>query len=103
MMRLSVAGVVVSLGLLGLTPGARAEEEKIPLKDLPKAVLDAVMGRFPGAETTGAGKETEDGKTNFEVTLKEKGKNVDVTLTAEGRIVEVEREIAAGDLPKAVA
>src|SRR4051794_9552178 len=101
MMRIAAAGVVVSLGLLGLIRGARAEEEEIPLKDLPKAVLDAVMGRFPGAEPTGAGKETEDGKTNFEVPLKEKGKNVDVPLPAEGRIVEVEREITAGDLPKA--
>src|SRR3954447_75360 len=92
MMRIAVAGAVVWLGLLGLVSGARADEEKITLKDVPRAVLDAVKEKFPGAELTGAEKETEDGKTTNEVALQENGKNVDVALTAEGKIVEIERE-----------
>jgi len=103
MIRIAVAGAVVWSGLLGLVSAARADEEKVPLKDVPRTVLDAVKARFPGAELTGAAKETEDGKTTYEVALKEKDRNVDVALTAEGKIVEIEREIAAGALPKAVA
>jgi uncharacterized membrane protein YkoI len=90
-------------GLLALVSGVRADEQKVELKDVPQAVLDAVKAKFPGAELKGAGKETEDGKTLYEVTLKDKGQNVDATLTPEGLIKEIEREITPRDLPKPVA
>ena len=93
----------VTLGLLGLGSIARADEDKIPLKDVPKAVMDAVKAKFPGAEMKEASKETEDGKTTFEVALTSKGKNIDVALTPEGKITEVETEMAAKDLPAAVS
>jgi len=91
------------LGLFALVSIVRADEEKIPLKDVPKAALDAVKAKFPGAELTGAEKETENGKTTYEVALKDKGQNVDVAVTAAGKILEIEKEIAAKDLPKAVS
>ena len=96
------AGVLLS-GLLALTSASRADEEKVPLADVPKAVLDAVKAKFPGAELTGAEKETEDGKTVFEIALKDKGCGVDVSVTPKGKIVEIERELAPADLPKPVA
>ena len=79
----------------------KADEEKVPLDKLPKAVLDAVKARYPGAELTGAEKE-EGGKMVYEVALKAKGQKIEVTLTPEGKIVEIERQIAAKDMPKAV-
>lgn len=94
---------VVALGLVGFVSAARADEEKLALKDVPKAVLDAVKAKFPAAELKEASKEVEEGKTTYEVSLEDKGKAVDVALTAEGKIVEIETEVAAGDLPKAVA
>jgi uncharacterized membrane protein YkoI len=78
------------------------DEEKVPLDKLPKAVTEAVKKKFPKAELVAASKETEDGKTEYEVTIKDDGKKIDVTLTAEGTILGLEKEIAAKDLPKAV-
>ena len=94
---------VVLASLLALAPSARADEVKVPLKDVPKAILDAVKAEFPRGELKGAEKETEDGKTTFEVSLKDGGHAVDVSLKDDGTILEVEKEVAAGDLPAAVA
>jgi hypothetical protein len=78
------------------------DEEKVPLDKLPKAVIDAVKNKFPKAELVEASKESEDGKTVYEVEIKNDGKKIDVTLTVEGTILGLEKEITAKDLPKAV-
>jgi len=94
--------VVVAAGLLGLAGVVQADEEKVPLDKVPKAVLDAVKAKFPGAEMKGASKETEGGKTIYELAIKNKGQNIDVELTEDGKIVAIEKEIAVKDLPKKV-
>jgi hypothetical protein len=93
----------VLAGLFAFISVVGAGEEKVPLKDVPKAVLDAVKAKFPMAELTEAVKETEEGKTIFEIALKDKGRKLDVSATAEGKITEIEQEIAAKDLPGAVS
>jgi hypothetical protein len=93
---------MLALGLLALAGSVTADEEPIPLKDVPRAVLDAVKTRLPGAELKEAAKETEDGKTTFEIALKDKGRNVDVALSAAGKILEIETEVSPEDLPRAV-
>ena len=92
------------VALLGLTAlrADEGKEEKVPLDKLPKAVTDAVKAKFEGCELVSAEKEKEDGKEVFEVAIKHKGHNIEVTLTPEGKIVSVEKEIAAKDAPKAV-
>ena len=95
------AGILV--GLLALIPVVHADEEKVPLKDVPQVVLDAVKAKFPGAELTGAEKEVEDGTTSYEVALKDKGRKIEVTVTAQGSILETETDVAVGDLPTAVS
>jgi uncharacterized membrane protein YkoI len=90
------------MSAVGGMPSAGAAEEKVPVDKLPKAVVDAVKARFPGAELKGGGKEVDEGKTIFEVSLKHKGSQYDVSVTPDGKIVEVEKMIAAKDLPAAV-
>jgi hypothetical protein len=99
-MRRILCGAAV---LLVLATAARADEEKVPLDKLPKAVVEAVKAKFPKAELIGAEKETEKGKTSYEVNIKDGKQAIDVTVTPEGKIVLVEKEIAVDDLPKAVA
>jgi hypothetical protein len=77
--------------------------EKIELNKLPKPVAEAVAKRFPKAETKSASKDGGGDKIVYEVTLKEGGKNIDVSLTAAGVITQIEQELAFKDLPKAVA
>jgi uncharacterized membrane protein YkoI len=95
--------MVFALFLIVWSAGVRADEESVPLDKVPKAVMDTFKARFKDARPTGASKETVEGKVLYEVTFKDKGKNVDVTITAKGELVSIEREIAAKDLPKAVA
>ncbi len=96
---------IVSLGvaaLLLLGTAGRADEEKVPLDKLPRAVTAAVKAKFPKAKLVSASKEVEDKKTLYEVSIKNEGQNIDVTVTPEGKIEIVEKEIKVTDLPKPV-
>ena len=99
----------MALGLLVLSlcgnggSAARADEEKIALDKLPKAVLEAAKARFPKAELIEAAKETDDDKVEYEVTLKDGETKYDVMFSPDGKITLIEKIIAAKDLPKAVA
>jgi uncharacterized membrane protein YkoI len=101
-MRQSLRWLGVAAVLVALSVTARADEEKIPVDKLPKAVVNAVKAKFEGAKLTGAEKETKDGKTTYEVTFTHKGKKLEAILTAEGKILAVEKAIAVADLPRAV-
>src|SRR5438067_6333095 len=91
-----------AVAVVGFVAQARADEDKIPLDKLPKGVVETVKKRFPHAKIEGAAKENEDGKIVYEVTLKEGGKNIDVSFTAEGVMTLIEKEVEAKDVPKAV-
>jgi hypothetical protein len=82
---------------------ARADEEKIALDKLPKAVTDSIQAKYADAKLVGAEKETKGDKTLYEVVIKHKDRNIELLLTPEGKIVEIEQAIAAKDLPRAVA
>ncbi len=90
------------LGLLVAAVPLRADEEKISAEKLPAAVKKAVQKKFPEAKVRGAAKEVEDGKTTYEVELTVEGRAVDVAMNAEGKILEIEKEIPVAKLPAAV-
>jgi uncharacterized membrane protein YkoI len=96
-------GWLVGLMLLALVVGVRAEEEKVPLDKLPKAVTDAVKAKFPTATLVSASTEKEDGKTVYEVSIKDGRYPIDVSVSAEGKILSIEKEIPAKEVPKVVA
>ena len=91
------------VGVFTVVTAARADEEKVALDKLPAAVSAAAKKRFPHAELTGASKEVEDGKTMYEVSLKDGGHHVDATFTADGHLAEIEKTITQKELPKKVA
>jgi uncharacterized membrane protein YkoI len=98
-------GLVAVFGLLVGIAAARADEkeEKIPLSEVPKAVIDAVKAKFPGAKIEKAEKEVEDGKTYYELSLElNDDEDLEVKAKPDGTIVEIEKEIKAEDLPAAV-
>jgi hypothetical protein len=94
---LCVAMLITGMALVS------ADEEQIPLNKLPKAVVEAVQKRFPKIPFTGASTEKDGTKVVFEVSLKQDGKNIDVTVSEAGAIVLIEQELAFRELPKAVA
>jgi hypothetical protein len=94
---------MAAVAVLVLAAAARSDEEQLSLDKVPKPVLEAAKKRFPKAEVKGASKEGEGDKLVYEVTLKQDGKNIDVTITPAGKITLIEKEVAFKDLPKAVA
>ncbi len=103
LMRKRIAMTVVAvLGLSVLSIEVRAGEEKVAFDKLPAKVKKTIKQKFPKAEIEGASKEVEDGTTTYEVELEINDRSVDVTLKADGTILEIEREVPVTKLPKAV-
>jgi hypothetical protein len=102
MRRILASVAACAVVMLATAAAVRADEEKIALDKLPKAIVDAVKAKFPDAELVGAEKETENGKTQYEVSIKNKKDKLDIIFTPEGKIVAIEKLIEAKDLPKPV-
>jgi uncharacterized membrane protein YkoI len=96
---LSTGVVALLLFAVGL---AGAADEKVPLDKVPAKVMEAVKARFPGAEITSVEKETEDGKVVYDIELKHKDRKYEMDIQEDGTVLEIEKEIAAKDLPEAV-
>jgi hypothetical protein len=95
-------GLAALLGLAMLAGMSQADEEKIPVEKLPAAVTKAVKKKFPKARIQAASREVEDGATTYEVELKVEGRSVDLALNADGKILEIEKEVPVNELPRAV-
>jgi len=98
-----LAGTVLALSSLYIVM-ARAEDkaEKIPLDKVPKAVMDAIKGRFPGAGISSVEKEKEGDKIVYDIELKHNGRKFEMDILEDGTILEVEKEVALKDVPDAV-
>jgi len=66
--------------------------EDVPAAKLPEPVTKAIMERFPKAELIKAEKETEKGKVKYEVKIRTEGKEKEVDVSPEGKILEVDDE-----------
>jgi len=78
-----------------------AAEKQVAMKDLPPAVRKSVEVETKGAEIKGLSKETEKGKTIYEVETMVNGKHRDLSLDAQGAVTEVEEETALDSIPPA--
>ena len=100
-MRIYMRGLGASV-LIVLLVSATAADEEVPLEKLPKKVVAAVKAKFAGAELVSATKDSEEGKTYYEVAIKHKKEELEITLTPDGKIIEITKEIDPDDLPKVV-
>ena len=73
----------------------------LTLKDLPPAVQRTAQEQTKGAEIKGISKETEDGKTHYEIETMLNGKHRDLEIDTRGVLTEVEEETDAASLPPA--
>ena len=98
-----IAPVAVMASFVVGSLAADAQESKLTLDDLPKAVKKTVKDKYPEAKIRGVAKEKNDeGQTVYEVEMTIKGKAVDIIVDGQGDIETIEEEIDADDLPKAV-
>ena len=96
--------VLVVLGVLALAGWhvAAAKEKKAKKGTLPPSAAAAIKKAFPKATLKEVEREKK-GVVLYEVELKQNGAELEVQVTAEGQIVEVEQEVARAELPQAVA
>jgi hypothetical protein len=90
--------VAFSAGALLLLSSASAQEKKIKRSDLPPAVEQTVAAQSAGATIRGFSTEKENGQTLYEVEMTVSGHSKDVSMTADGSIVEVEEQVALDSL-----
>jgi hypothetical protein len=98
-----LGGAALLVGLAVLAGAARADEEKVPLDKLPKAVVDGVKAKFPKATLKHATKVTEKGKVTYEIGLNLDKQHLHALLTEDGKLFEIHKGIDAKDVPEKVA
>lgn len=90
--------VVFAAGVLLLAGNSSAQEKKIKRSDLPPAVEKTVAAQSAGATIRGFSTEKENGQTLYEVEMTVNGHGKDVSMTADGSIVEVEEQVSLDSL-----
>jgi len=90
--------VVVTAGFLLFVGNALAQEKKIKRSDLPPAVEKTVAAQSAGATIRGFSTEKENGQTLYEAEMTVSGHSKDISMTADGSIVEVEEQVALDSL-----
>jgi hypothetical protein len=100
-MRLSQYGQAAVMGVLGLIPlTATADEDDVDLKDVPAAVRASADKTVPNARWEKATKETDDDETTYHLNGADaKGREVNVTLKADGQVEVFETVLSVTDLP----
>jgi uncharacterized membrane protein YkoI len=78
------------------------QEVKIPRSELPPAVEKTVKEQSTGATIKGFTKETEHGRTFYEVELTIEGRTKDISMDTNGVIQEIEEEVQFEALPASV-
>ena len=67
---------IIALGLLVVAPVRGRTRRRSPLKDVPRAVIDAVEAKFPDAKMKKAVKEEEDGRDGLRTVLHARGQGL---------------------------
>src|SRR5260370_13879314 len=94
------ANLLVALAACGLLLAgtASAQEKKIKRSDLPAAVEKTVAAQSEGATIKGFSTEKEKGQTLYEAEMTVNGHTKDISMTADGSIVEIEEQVAFDSL-----
>jgi len=85
-------------GALLLAGTAYAQEKKIKRSDLPLAVEKTVAAQSAEATIRGFSTEKEKGQTLYEVEMTVNGHSKDISMTADGSIVEIEEQVSLDSL-----
>ena len=98
------AAVAAALFLPAVVPGQEKDEKMESSKPvaLPKKVHEALHAKFPKVELGTQSKETEDGKTVYDVEFTQEGTKFEADFFEDGTILNWEQEMAASALPAAV-
>ena len=99
---LMIIRILVAISVVVFVASADEGETRTSFQSLPPAVQQAAKEQSKGAKVRGYSKESEGGKTYYEVELSQAGKTKDVLLDSSGKVVEVEQQVSLASLPPAV-
>jgi hypothetical protein len=88
--------------LLVMTARAPAQEEVVSPDKIPKAVMDALLAKFPQAKIDKCTKAKEGDDVVYDIEFKQEARKCEADIKENGNYINYEKAIAAGDLPKAV-
>jgi hypothetical protein len=95
---LGSVAVVVFVG----TGPLRAQEETVPQDKIPKAVMDALLSKFPKAKIDKCTKAKEGNDIVYDIEFKQEGRKCEADIKENGVYINYEKAIEAKDLPKSV-
>jgi uncharacterized membrane protein YkoI len=107
-MTLKCVVVTAAVALSSVTAGAQAPAAKakpaakVDLSKYPAPVRATIEAETKNATLKGVSKETEKGKTQYEVETIVNGKSRDLLVDPSGKVIEVEEQIAVDSAPPAV-
>ena len=85
-------------------PAFAQDETEIAMEDVPENVLDVALNTAPGVEFERVSIEVENGVVIYEFEAKDhKGCHIEIDVTEDGQLEEIEMEIAMDEVPQAVA
>lgn len=90
------------ISLIGIVSTTHAQEKKLTREQLPAKVQAAVSRESEGATIKGFSTETEGGIRLYEMELEVGGHSKDVSMNADGEVVEIEEQVEFDSLPDAV-
>ena len=90
------------IAAMSLATTVVALEKKIQRADLPSAVEKTVAAQTQGATIKGFSQEKENGQTLYEAETTVNGHSKDITIDANGALVEIEEQVALDSLPSTV-
>ena len=96
------APVALAQGAKPAAKTAPAAKAAGPAAKLPAPILTAFRTSYPKATIRGAAKETENGKTVWEVESVDAGLGRDLVYNPDGTVVEIEEETPIANVPAAV-
>jgi hypothetical protein len=102
-MRRSVAllGAFALFVFLG-TGKVRAQEEAVAQDKIPKAVMNALLAKFPKAKIDKCTKAKEGNDIVYDIEFKQEGRNCEADIKENGTYINYEKAIGVKELPKAV-
>src|SRR2546421_60866 len=101
--RLAVSSVA-ALALVTVSACASSgKNKKISQSDVPGPVMSSINTRFPGAQVTSVERENEHGNVIYDFELRQNGRKYEADVKDDGTIIEVEKEVAADQVPDAVS
>src|SRR5215831_7404078 len=93
---------VVAAAVLGSSAAAQQPAAKVDLSKYPAAVRATIEAESKNATLKSVSKETEHGKTQYEVETLVGGKSRDLLVDPSGTVIEVEQEMALDAAPAPV-